>query len=67
MNERIKSIAIECAGALYWDPPKDPTEYSYTPLELTRFVNFLVKECIDVAFQRGDNVDYLKEHFGVES
>ena len=66
MNDFIKSIAIECAGQLEWDGPT-PESYTFTPDEVTRFANFLVKECIDVAFDRGDNVDYLKEHFGVES
>jgi hypothetical protein len=32
-----------------------------------KFAKLIVAECIDVAFDRGDNVDYLKDHFGVES
>ena len=31
-----------------------------------KFAELIVRECIDVAFDRGDNVDYLKEHFGVK-
>ena len=34
--------------------------------EIEKFAELIVRECIDVAFHRGDNVDYLKEHFGVE-
>ena len=66
MNDLVKKFAIECAGQLEWDGPT-PESYTFTPDEVTRFANFLVKECIDVAFHRGDNVDYLKQHFGVES
>ena len=66
MNDLVKKFAIECAGQLEWDGPT-PESYTFTPDEVTRFANFIVKECIDVAFDRGDNVDYLKEHFGVES
>jgi hypothetical protein len=66
MNDLVKKFAIECAGQLEWDGPI-PESYTFTPDEVTRFANFIVKECIDVAFHRGDNVDYFKEHFGVES
>jgi hypothetical protein len=67
MNDLIKQFAIECAGQKEWDFPKDPGSYTFTPDEVTRFANFIVKECIDIAFHRGDNVDYFKEHFRVES
>ena len=41
MNERIKELAIECAGALDWDPPKDPKSYTFTPDELAKFVKLI--------------------------
>jgi hypothetical protein len=66
MNYLIKQFAIDCAGQKEWDFPKDPKSYTFTPDELTKFAELIVRECIDVAFDRGDNVDYLKEHFGVE-
>ena len=66
MNKRIRELAIDCAGQKEWDFPKDPKSYTFTPDELTKFAELIVRECIDVAFDRGDNVDYLKEHFGVE-
>jgi len=31
-----------------------------------KFAELLIQQCIDIAFSRGDKVDYLKEHFGVE-
>jgi len=75
MNEKIKQFAIECAGALDWDTPKDPKEYSYTPLELTRFVELIIKECAEVLDENiappshpFNSIGYkLKEHFGIES
>jgi len=34
-------------------------------LDPVKFAELIIKECIDVAFDRGDNVDYLKQHFGL--
>ena len=76
MNERIKSIAIECAGQLEWDGPT-PESYTFTPDEVTRFANFIVRECALLCESRlgpGDDVrsrqhcsEQILEHFGVES
>jgi hypothetical protein len=61
MNERIKQLAVQAGylpdnfGIGHWDMP-----------ECKKFAELIIGECIDVAFQRGDNVDYLKEHFGVK-
>lgn len=57
MNERIRQLLSQ-AGVHYEVLPED-TVYE-------KFAELIVRECIDVAFDRGDNVDYLKEHFGVE-
>jgi hypothetical protein len=57
MNDRIKDLARE-AQLLVHNPNGVPTK-------LERFAELIVGECIDVAFQRGDNVDYLKNHFGL--
>jgi hypothetical protein len=57
VNERIR-LLLSQAGVHYEVLPKD-TVYE-------KFAELIVRECIDVAFDRGDNVDYLKEHFGVE-
>jgi hypothetical protein len=59
MNDRIKDLARK-AQLLVHNP-------SGVPTKLERFAQLIVGECIDIAFQRGDNVDYLKEHFGIES
>jgi len=66
MIDLIKQFAIDCAGQKEWDFPKDPKSYTFTPDELAKFAQLIVQECIDVAFDRGDNVDYFKEHFGVD-
>jgi hypothetical protein len=57
MNERIRQLLSQ-AGVHYEVLPKD-TVYE-------KFAELIIKECIDVAFDRGDNVDYFKEHFGIE-
>lgn len=31
-----------------------------------KFTELIVRECVDIAFCNGDNVDYLKEHFGTK-
>jgi hypothetical protein len=70
MNEKIKSIAIECAGQLEWDGPT-PESYTFTPDEITRFANFIVNECcrmmVDLEIQYPANLTALeiKKHFGV--
>ena len=33
---------------------------------LELFAKLIIEECIDYAFANGDNVDYLKQYFGVE-
>ena len=45
MNEKIKSFAIECAGQKEWDFPKDPESYTFTPDELKKFAELIVKQC----------------------
>lgn len=60
MNERLaqlydQAIVIEGNG-----------DYVAGELDPIKFAQLVVNECCDVAFNRGDNVDYLKEHFGIE-
>lgn len=71
MNERIKQFAIDCAGQLEWNFPKDPESYTFTPDEVTRFAGLIVRECIDVVEDAGgiDKYHYtgaIGKHFGVE-
>ena len=51
MNERIKELAIE--AGFYANP------------EVEKFAELIMKECIDAAFRNGDNIDYIRDHFGV--
>jgi hypothetical protein len=62
MNEKIKSIAIECAGQLEWDGPT-PESYTFTPDEITRFANWIIKECAALAYHGPGG---LYDHFGVK-
>jgi hypothetical protein len=61
MNERIKELAEQAGyekdmfGVGHWDMP-----------ECKKFAELIIQECIDHAFNNGDNVDYLKQYFGVE-
>jgi len=69
MNYLIKQFAIDCAGQKEWDFPKDPKSYTFTPDELAKFAELIVRECIDYC---GENLSKtvggaLKIHFGVES
>ena len=44
-----------------WDNLDD-----YAREAILLFGQLIVQECIDYAFANGDNVDYLKQYFGVE-
>jgi hypothetical protein len=63
MNERIRELVRESHLDVY-GLGKDRYKWEST---VDKFAELIVKECIDVAFDRGDNVDYFKDHFGVES
>jgi hypothetical protein len=62
MNERIRQLADEAKMSTYL--LAYGLEFN---ISIEKFAELIVQECIDVAFDRGDNVDYFKEHFGVES
>jgi hypothetical protein len=57
MNAKFKELAEQC-----WDLRLDGRRY----FDQEMFAKLIVQECINVAFERGDNVDYLKEHFEVD-
>jgi hypothetical protein len=72
MNERIKYIAIECAGALDWDPPKDPKEYTFRPNELEKFTNYIIYDILgeltnddSLGSARVETIRRLAERYGV--
>jgi hypothetical protein len=65
MNERIRELYKQARlQAKSIDADLDPQ--GWMDLYHQKFAELIVRECIDVAFHRGDNVDYLKEDFGVE-
>jgi len=47
MMDLITQFAIDCAGQKEWDFPKDPKSYTFTPDELTKFAELIVRECMD--------------------
>ena len=57
MNERIKEFAKQAGFYKYGDDFEDIIE---------KFAALIIEECVDYAFANGDNVDYLKQYFGVE-
>ena len=68
MNEKIRELMMQ-AGEYAKSVWVDPTEENYVSwhdLFNEKFVELIVRECIDSAFRNGDNIDYIKEHFGVE-
>ena len=76
MNYLIKQFAIDCAGQKEWDFPKDPKSYTFTPDELTKFAELIVRECLDIvnrydySYHEADplweTAQLIKQHFGVE-
>ena len=61
MNKRIQEL---------WNQSKTsgvhPEFGEYDKYSAAKFAELIVKECIDIAYQEGDNVAYLALHFGVE-
>lgn len=60
MNERIRELAKD--AELDWHKHWSDDESN----RLEKFAELIVRECIDIAYQEGDNVAYLALHFGVE-
>jgi hypothetical protein len=61
MNERIRELILE-AGF----PKFDKMYVVSDGEELKKFAKLIIEECVDYAFANGDDVDYLKQYFGVE-
>jgi hypothetical protein len=59
VNERIRQLAEQCESFGSWDNKT----YSF---DKEKFAKLIIEECVDYAFANGDNVDYLKQYFGVE-
>ena len=63
MNERIEKLTDKIWAEEYWN---NPNTDKLLPAQLNKFAELIIQECIDYAFANGDNVDYLKQYFGVE-
>jgi hypothetical protein len=46
MNERIRQLAIDCAGQTEWDFPKPPASFTFNREELAKFAELIVRECL---------------------
>jgi hypothetical protein len=59
MNEQILreliNKATDCSGG-----------YIAAHFDREKFAKLIIQECIDTAFAAGDDVAYLKKHFGVK-
>jgi hypothetical protein len=61
MNARIQELAEQCYQI------EDPHgRFPREVLNPEKFAKLIIEECVDYAFANGDNVDYLKQYFGVE-
>ena len=60
MNERIREVWIKAVRE-----DSDPDNWDTQEQFIERFAKLIIEECIDYAFANGDNVDYLKQYFGV--
>ena len=44
MNERIKELAVDCAGQMEWDAPKNPEYFTFNRDELQKFAELIIKD-----------------------
>jgi hypothetical protein len=63
MNERIKALADKAQEYAEWETPQG---LEWLDNFKEQFAKLIIEECVDYAFANGDNVDYLKQYFGVE-
>jgi hypothetical protein len=63
MNERIKELADKAQEYAEWMTPQG---LEWLDNFKEQFAKLIIEECVDYAFANGDNVDYLKQYFGVE-
>jgi hypothetical protein len=69
MMDLIKQFAIDCAGQKEWDFPKDPKSYTFTPDELEKFAELIVRKCVLISRTSTDGFAAgrrMEEHFGVK-
>lgn len=46
MNKRILELAINSATQLHWDFPSDPKEYTFSPSDVEKFAELIVRELV---------------------
>jgi len=57
MNERIRELAL-AAGAGEWGDSVIPAM-----MDIEKFTWLIVQQCVDIAYEEGDNVAYLAHYF----
>lgn len=57
LTEVLHRIALQAGGSTY---------PGVNTAQLANYGQRIVQECIDIARKQGDDVAYLKQHFGVE-
>lgn len=62
MSQLIKDIAQQCNTVLYGVE----NGFDSTVFDKEKFAELIVKECVDYAFYHGDDIEYVKKHFGVK-
>ena len=71
MNDRIKEFKESARPEIDW-AARYHVELNNGEKEkwmnewFEKFAALIIEECVDYAFANGDNVDYLKQYFGVE-
>ena len=75
MNGRIQELAIDCAGQIEWDAPKNPESFTFNRDELQKFAELIVRECVGIVNRKEysdheadplwETAQLIKEHFGV--
>ena len=63
MNPKIKELADKAQEYAEWMTPQG---LEWLDNFKEQFATLIIEECVDYAFANGDNVDYLKQYFGVE-
>ena len=77
MNERIQQLADQLGpiatignwGRVEWRDNVYPQlgDQLYAAIDLQKFAELIVRECIDTAFHKGHpDLEFLLKHFGVE-
>jgi hypothetical protein len=73
MNERIRKLARQAGGNPNYKAfrghilPPPPNYIDPATVDLAKFAELIVRECVDTAFHQGHpDLEFLLKHFGVE-